>query len=245
MAELFFPQLSTGALTQYPIKRVKSVHTAGYMAEDGTKVMYFDPNGGSLTWQLSYAALTQDEVTSLETLFEACSGQFRAFTFLDPLANLLGTQWQPDATVQLSGSIATNTGAVTAGVSQSLAIPADYTYAFSVPGDLSADPAANISILASGPNSQNQVVRSLNQPLLVYSGALVDTGLGFTIKIQLQPGQRIDLSQAQLEAQPAPSPFRPALGGVYTNAHWGGDELTFVAEGPNLFNTNFSIVTHV
>lgn len=245
MAELFFPQLSTGALTQYPIKRVKSVHTAGYMTEDGTKVMYLDPNGGSLTWQLSYSGLTQDEVTSLEALFEACSGQFRAFTFLDPLANLLGRQWQPDAAVQLSGNIATNTGAAAAGISQFLAIPAGYAYAFSVPGDLLADPSTNISILASGPKSQNQLVLSLNRPLLVYSGALADTGLGFTIKVQLQPGQSIDLSQAQLEAQPAPSPFRPALGGIYTNAHWGTDELVFVAEGPNSFNTNFSIVTHV
>lgn len=245
MAELFFPQLSTGALTQYPIKRVKSVHTAGYMADDGTKVMYFDPNGGSLTWQLSYAGLTQDEVTSLETLFEACCGQFHAFTFFDPLANLLGPQWQPDATVQLSGTVATNTGSVTAGVSQSLAIPAGYTYAFSVRGNLSADPSASITILATGPNSQNQIVLSLRQPLLVYSGALTDMGVGFTIKVQLQPGQSIDLSQAQLEAQPAPSPFRPALGSIYTNAHWGADQLTFVAEGPNSFNTNFSIVTHV
>lgn len=245
MAELFFPQLSTGALTQYPIKRIKSVHTAGYMAEDGTKVMYFDPSGGSLTWQLSYSGLTQDEVTSLETLFDACCGQFRAFTFLDPLANLLGSQWQPDATVQLSRSVATNMGAVVAGIAQSLAIPAGYTYAFSVPGNQSVDPSATISILASGPNNQNQVVLSLNRPLLIYSGALADTGLGFTIKVQLQPGQSIDLSQAQLEAQPAPSPFRPALGGIYTNAHWGSDELTFVAEGPNSFNTNFSIVTHV
>jgi hypothetical protein len=245
MAELFFPQLSTGALTQYPIKRVKSVHTAGYMADDGTKVMYFDPSGGSLTWQLSYAGLTQDEVASLEALFEACCGQFRAFTFLDPLANLLNPQWQPDATVQLSGTVATNTGSVAAGVSQSLAIPSAYTYAFSVPGNRSADPSVNISIFASGPNSQNQVVLPLNRPLLVYSGALADTGLGLTIKVQLQPGQSIDLSQAQLEAQPAPSPFRPALGGIYTNAHWGSDELTFIAEGPNAFNTKFSIVTHV
>lgn len=245
MAELFFPQLSTGALTQYPITRVKSVHTAGYMADDGTKVMYFDPNGGSLTWQLSYAGLTQDEVVSLEALFEACCGQFRAFTFIDPLANLLGPQWLPDAAVQLSGTVATNTGSAAAGVSQSLAIPAGYTYAFSVPGNRSADPSATLSILASGPNSQNQIVLSLNKPLLVYSGALADTGLGFTIKIQFQPGQSIDLSQAQLEAQPAPSPFRPALGGIYANAHWGADELTFIAEGPSSFNTNFSIVTHV
>jgi hypothetical protein len=245
MASLFFPQLSTGALTQYPIKRVKSVHTTGYLAEDGTKVMYFDPNGSSLTWQLSYAGLNQGEVTALETLFEACCGQFHAFTFLDPLANLLGPQWQADATVQTSGTVYTNTGAAPAGVSQTLPIPAGYTYSFSVPGNLSADPTASITIVCAGPNSRQQITLPLKQTLLVYSGALVDTGTTFTVTVQLQPGQAIDLSQAQLEAQPAPSPFRPARGGIYPNAIWGMDELTFVATGPNSFSSKFSIVTHV
>jgi hypothetical protein len=245
MASLFFPQLSTGTLTQYPIKRVKSVHTAGYMAEDGTKILYFDPHGSSLTWQLSYAGLNQSEVTALETLFEACRGQFHAFTFLDPLANLIGPQWQPDATIQVSGTVYTNTGNAPAGVSQTLPIPAGYTYSFSAVGNLSADPTANITIIGAGPNSQRQTTIPMNQALLVYSGALVDTGATFTVKVQLQPGQSIDLSQAQLEAQPVPSPFRPALAGVYQKALWGMDELTFVATGPNSFSTKFSIVTHV
>jgi hypothetical protein len=245
MASLFFPQLSTGTLTQYPIKRVKSVHTAGYMAEDGTKIMYFDPDGSALTWQLSYAGLNQDEVTALETLFEACCGQFRAFTFLDPLANLLGPQWLNDPTIQVSGTVYTNTGTAPAGISQALPIPAGYTYCFSLPGNLAADPSATITIVCTGPNSQNQTTLALNQTLLVYSGALADDGTTFTITVQLQPGQSIDLNEAQLEAQPVPSPFRPALGGVYPNAIWGMDELTFVANGPNSFSTKFSIVTHV
>ena len=245
MASLFFPQLLTGALTQYPIKRVKNVHTAGYMAEDGTKIMYFDPDGSSLTWQLSYAGLNESEVTALETLFEACCGQFHAFTFLDPLANLLGPQWQSGATIQVAGTVYTNAGNAPAGVSQTLPIPAGYTYSFSVPGNLSADPSATITIIRSGPNSQNQTTIALNQTLLVSSGALVDSGTTFTVTIQLQPGQSIDLSEAQLEAQPVPSPFRPALGGVYTNAIWGMDELTFVANAPNSFSSKFSIVTHV
>lgn len=245
MANLFFPQLSSGTLSQYPVKRIKGVHTAGYMAEDGTKVMYFDPDGSSLTWQLSYSGLNADEVTALETLFEGCRGQFHAFTFLDPVGNLLGPAWQTDPNIQVSGTIFTNSGNAAASASQALPIPAGYTYCFSLPGNLSADPSATLTIVASGPSSQQQVVLSLKDPLLVYSGALTDAGSTFTIGVQLQPGQSVDLSEAQLEAQPVPSPFRPAVGGVYTNAHWATDELTFVAEGPNSYNTSFSILTHV
>lgn len=245
MANLFFPQLSSGAMTQYPIKRVKSVHTAGYMAEDGTKIMYFDPDGSTLTWQLSYSGLNQNEVNALEALFEACCGQFHGFTFVDPIANLLGPQWLADPTISVSGTVYTNSGNTPAGAYQTLPLPAGYTYSFSLPGNLSADPSANITIVASGPNTQTQTVMPLKQTLIVYSGALSDSGTGFTIKVQLQPGQTVDLSQAQLEAQPAPSPFRPALSGIYQNAHWGTDELTFVAEGPSSFAAKFSIVTNV
>lgn len=245
MADLFFPQLSSGALTQYPIKRIKSLHTAGYMAEDGTKIMYFDPNGSSLTWQLSYSGLNQDEVNALEALFEACGGQFGSFTFVDPVANLLGAQWLVDPSITAVGTLYTNTGNVPAGAYQTLPLPAAYTYSLSLPGNLTADPAATLTIVASGPSSQRQTVVGLNQPLVVYSGALVDSGTGFTIKFQLQPGQSVDLSHAQLEAQPVPSPFRPPLSGIYRDAHWGTDELTFVAEGPNSFASKFSIVTNV
>jgi hypothetical protein len=245
MGNLFFPQLSSGALAQYPVKRVKSVHTAGYLAEDGTKIMHFDPQGSTLMWQLSYSGLNQSEVGALETLFEACCGQFRGFTFIDPVANLLGPQWLTDPLVQVTGTVFTNTGNVPGAAYQTLASPAGYTYSFSVPGNLSADSSAVLTLAANGPSSQNQVVVALNQPLIVYSGALADAGMGFTIRILLQPGQSIDLSQAQLEAQPVPSPFRQALGGVYVNAHWATDELTFVAQDPGSFAANLSIVTNV
>jgi hypothetical protein len=84
-----------------------------------------------------------------------------------------------------------------------------------------------------------------NTSRLVSSGALFDAGTGFTVAMRLQPGQSVDISQAQLEAQPAPSPFRKASNGVYANAHWAIDALTFTAQGPNSFSTKFSIETHV
>jgi hypothetical protein len=245
MANLFFPQLSSGALTQYPVKRVKNVHTAGYDSEDGSKIMYFDPNGSSLVWQLSYTGLTQDELTSLETLFESCCGQFRGFTFLDPVANLLTGHWQLDPLVQISGTVYANSGSAPASVSQTLPIPAGYVYTFSLTGDPTADPTATLTVIRRGPNSQKQTVIPLNQSLLVSSDILADSGIGFSIAVQLQPGQSIDLGQAQLEAQPSPSPFRPPQGGVYTDAHWASDQLTFVADGPNSYSTKFNIETHV
>ena len=94
MANLYFPQLSTGALVQYPVKRIKSVQTVSTQAEDGSVLTYFDPKGSVLTWQLEYTGITQAEVNQLQALFDACAGRFRAFTFIDPLANLLTAQWQ-------------------------------------------------------------------------------------------------------------------------------------------------------
>src|SRR6185312_16960574 len=85
MANLFFPQLSTGALVQYPVKRIKSFQTVGTQAEDGSVLTHFDPKGSVLTWQLEYAGITQAEVNQLQALFDACAGRFRAFTFIDPL----------------------------------------------------------------------------------------------------------------------------------------------------------------
>ena len=59
MANLFFPQLSTGALAQYPVKRTKSVQTVSTQAEDGSVLTYFDAKGSILTWQLEYAGISR------------------------------------------------------------------------------------------------------------------------------------------------------------------------------------------
>ena len=245
MGNLFFPQLTSGALVQYPVQRVKSFHSASTQAEDGSVVSYFDRNGSTLMWQLTYAGLTQAEVNALQMLYDACSGRFRAFTFLDPVGNLLGPQWQSGPTVQVSGTVYTNTGNAPQQISQTFPIPAGYAYSFSLPGNPAADPTATLTVIHSSANAQQETTLRVNSPLLVSSGTLADTTIGFTITVQLQPGQTIDLGSAQLDAQPAPSPFRPSTGGVYPNAHWAVDELLFTALGPNSFGTKFAIETHI
>jgi hypothetical protein len=245
MTDLFYPQLSTGALAQYPVKRSKTVHTAVNRMEDGSKVLYFDTQGSTLSWNLEYTGLTQQEMTALQTLFENCAGGFRVFTFLDPVGNLLGPVWQYSPLITASGLRFTNTGITTQEILQTLPIPAGYIYTFSLWDNLTDDPAATVTINRRGPNSQRQDILPLAANPIISSGALNDTGNVFTIAVQLQPGQTVDLTQAQLEAQPSPSPFRPATGGVYTNAHWAMDELIFVADGLDSFQTKFTIETHV
>ena len=49
-----------------------------------------DATAGQIEWKLSYQDLTIAEVQSLSNLFTASQGEFAAFTFIDPLANLLG-----------------------------------------------------------------------------------------------------------------------------------------------------------
>lgn len=244
MANLFFPQLSTGALVQYPVKRTKSVQTVSTQAEDGSVLTYFDPKGSVLTWQLEYAGITQAEVNQLQALFDACAGRFRAFTFIDPLANLLTAEWQAGSGVQATGTIYTNTGNVPAELSQTFSLPSGYAYCLSVSGDLNADPSAMLTLIRRGTVTEERTILAVRNSLLTSSGALPDAGQQFTAAILLQPGQSADLSQAQLEAQPAPAPFRPAQGGVYSKANWAVDELLFKATGPDLFSTKFSIETN-
>jgi hypothetical protein len=245
MANLFFPQLSTGALVQYPVKRTKSVQTVSTQAEDGSVMTYFDPNGSTLTWQLEYSGITQAEANQLQGLFDACAGRFRAFTFIDPVANLLTSNWQAGAGVQTAANIYANTGNAPAEVWQTFSLPSGYIYCFSVTGDLNAAPDATLTLIRRGNTTEQRLALPVREPLLVSSGVLPDAGLGFTAAILLEPGQSIDLNQARLEAQPTPSPFRPPHGGVYPKAHWAIDELLFTALGPDLYSTRFSIETGV
>ncbi len=245
MPSLFFPQLSTGTLVQYPVKRKKTIRVVSTQAEDGSIIQHFDANGSLLSWELIYAGLTQDEVSVLQGLFDSCCGTLRSFTFLDPVGNLLGSQWQYGPTVQMNGSTYTNIGNAPEEISQTAAVPANYFYTFSISGSISADPTATLTLIRRGPNTEQQTVAPLNQAVLVSSGALTDSGVGLTVAIQLQPGQSINFTQAQLEAQPVLSPFQPASGGVYPQAHWAQNELVFTATAPNCFSSKFTIETHI
>ena len=261
MANLYFPQLTAGAMAQYPIRKVRLDRTIKNILPDGSMILSSDPSGARLVWQLSYTDLAISDVEAIQAHFNACIGPFHAFTFIDPTDNMLlassdltNTVWQASSLIQVvlgasdptggSGAfVVTNTGQANEEISQTLSVPGNYQYCFSLYAN-SAQPST-LALVRRGSSSEG----SDNIPVgpgwtrIASGGRLEDTGDVFTVAISLLAGQQVELYGMQLEAQIAPSRYRPtgAANGIHSNAHWTTNQLTVTADGLNLFSTAFSI----
>jgi hypothetical protein len=262
MADLFYPQLSSGALAQYPIRKVRLVRTIKNILPDGSMVLFSDPGGAQLLWQLAYTDLSDADVQALEAHFAACVGPFHSFTFIDPTDNMLASSsdlttspWVTPASMQVIGGAndpdggrdaftVTNAGQIYQGITQALYVPSGYQYCFSVYAMSSSPSAITIVIQGATANNQTSVAIGPSWTRVASSGRLSDAGIGLTIGVNLAPGEQVQLYGPQLEAQVVASRYRPTgPGGVYANAHWGTDQLTVTAEAPSLSSATFTIET--
>ncbi len=268
MANLYFPQLTSGALAQYPIQKTRIVPTTKNVTLDGNMVLSsglnFNPHASRLIWQLSYTDLDISDMQALQAHFVACLGPFHAFTFIDPTDNMLAssadltaTIWQKGVIQVASGAadpqggnqgtVLTNTSQANQQIIQSLNVPANYQYCLST--YVTSTQVENIALTRSGTTASDSTVLSVgpNWTRVVSSGRLNDAGTSLTAGIVLAPGQQVTVYGMQLEAQLQPSRYRATgqAGGVYQGAHWAVDELAMVADAPNLFSTSFSIETNL
>lgn len=261
MGSLFFPQLSSGALAQFPVRKNRVERTVKNVLPDGTMILYSDPSAAKMQWQLSYANLPESDIAALRNHFSACAGPVHAFTFIDPTENMLAWSadltagaWQMPAPVTIVGGQAdptggsaaftiTNTGQASEEIAQMLPVPSGYRYCFSFYAR-SAQPAS-IGVVRRGSSAQETIDAAAGSAWtrIVSSGKLDDSGSAFTVAISLAAGQQVNVFGLQLEPQIAPSGYRPTegQGGIYANAHWATDRLTVVAEAPDLFATSFVI----
>jgi hypothetical protein len=265
MPDLYFPQLQSGALAQYPIRKTRTVRTIKNVLADGSMILQADPDGARLTWNLSYTELSAEDVGALQAHFAACAGPLRAFTFIDPTDNMLVSSsdltnpvWQIPAVVQVlpgmadpvGGSAAvrfTNTGQSQQEILQTIAAaPAGFQYCFSFYILCATESTVTIRRGLTAP-AITTVAIGANWRRVVSSGRLADSGTSFTVGIGLAPGQQVEIYGLQLEAQQAPSRYRPTMqsGGVYSMAHWGTDQLVVTAQAPDQFSTSFSIETSI
>ncbi|MBV9763116.1 MAG: hypothetical protein JO340_21315 [Acidobacteriaceae bacterium] len=263
MASLFYPQLASGATAQYPIRKLRLARTVKNVLPDGSMISFSDPNGARLIWELAYMELTDADVEALQAHFNACAGPFHAFTFIDPTDNMLvsssdmsAAPWVRGSNVQLTtgaldpngGNAAvtlTNTGQVNEGINQTLQVPSGYQYCFSVYAASTGQSALTATLQGSVAQQNTSLPLGSNWTRLVATGKLIDTGIGLTVGLVLEPGQQVQLYGPQLEAQVIPSRYRPTqeTGGVYPSAHWGVDQLSITAMAPDLSSTAFSIET--
>jgi len=265
MANLVFPQLASGALVQYPIRKHAMRRTVKNLLADGTMLVASDPGASQLQWTLSYVELQTADMNAIQAHFAACSGALRAFTFLDPTDNLLtssadftGASWIVPSTLKIQSGLpdpiggvgaftVTNTGSAVQQIVQTLAAPVNYQYCFSVYAASANSATCNLSRGSANAQAVESYQIGPAWSRLVSSGALNDTGTGFMVAITIAAGQTVSLFGPQLEAQIAPSRFRATYSssGLYLNAHWAVPEIVFSADGPDLFSTSFSIETSI
>ena len=149
MSMLVYPQLRSGALSQFPIQKRRRLRTVVNNSADERTVRLADPAGQFTEWRLEYSDLADDEIAALQQFCEQAEGTLNGFTFLDPTSNLLAWSDQLDNAVwqrgpllsiasgasdEAGGTLAwhvTNSGGGAQNLSQTLAAPAGYLYCFS------------------------------------------------------------------------------------------------------------------
>ena len=216
-----FPQLSSGANAQYPLVRVRSSRTVVNVMQDGSQVKFGDVATERTRWALQMHSLDEAERVAVEGVFMAVGGQLRAFTLLDPAANLLSwsedfgkAAWVADPLLQRTSGVGgwtlTNTGQVVQGIAQSVAGPAGFEYCFSV----YVQGSGSVSLVRSsgGVTETRGFVLTSERRRISTAGRLAVTGDSVQMAIRLSPGATATVFGAQLEAQPGAGAYKRSLG---------------------------------
>jgi hypothetical protein len=258
-----FPQLSTGALAQYPlIKRAKR-RTVENRFTDGCIVALADDLASEFEWELRYQGLDSGERTSLESFHAECEGRLRPFTFLDPTSNLLrwsedlgASDWSRDAGLTLLPGVpgpggiphatrVTNVLGAAQSVSQTIAAPGNYHYCFSV--YVSAANGETVRMIhSSGTESASVSVDvTAEWRRVAFDGRLASSVNAVTFGIEVNPGAAVNLFGFQVEPQPRPGIYRSSLGrsGVYSTARLSDDVLRVTAEADGQFGCTLRVIT--
>ena len=255
---LVFPQLSTGASALYPLTKTSRQRTVVNTLGDGTLDVYADPDARSLGWEIQAKGLTASEWEAIEALFEATSGRWQTFTFLDPAGNLLAesetfgaSAWTNGALIDVTAGVSdplgtaratlvTNAGAGTEGVGQTLPVPGNFHYCLSVWARTDSSTSLILSIGSAAKTFAlgTQWVRvSLSANLGLSTNSV-------TFSAQMSAGGTVDLFGMQVEAQLGASDYKQTgtSGGVYSNARFGADTVTVTAQGTDVYDAVVQIV---
>lgn len=240
---LIYPQLSTGALAQFPVAKRRRARTVVNAGANGSRVAYRDDAGGVVEWRLSYHNLSDAELAALQAFHAAAEGSLNGFTFVDPTANLLAwsedlnnAAWSRDAMLTAAAGTAcwylTNSGAAPQSIAQTLSAPDQYLYCFSVL--VRSDQATAVSLSIDGARQTFPVGNTWTRVWMARQGA--------TFGIEIPASASIDVSGPQVEAQPAPSQYKiSTTGGVYENARLRDDAFCFTTMDLNRHSTTVNI----
>jgi hypothetical protein len=245
---LVFPQLLSGANTQYPLTRTDVFRTALNSLADGREVKYADAGGVATRWELRLDGLTSSEWADIAALYEAVEGRLRTFTLLDPISNLFEwseeltqPEWSKDPLLAVAAGIAdpfggtaafrlTNAGQAPQALRQTIAGPTGFQYCCSV----WARSLGGSSVKVTRGGEGDWFMPGPEWRRVFTSGRLIGaTGDTFTSGFELASGESVDLFGPQLEAQLAPGAYWKSTepGGVHPRVRFEDDGLSITATG--------------
>lgn len=259
---LVFPQLSTGAVTLYPLRRTRTRRTVLNTLRDGHIVKYSDPDVASSAWELEITGANRAEWLAIEELFESVRGRAGAFTFLEPAGNLLlqsealsAPEWNPSALVSVTpiadpfgGDAAASVlnGSPTEGeLSQPLAVPGNYRYALSVWAKAGSTSTVTLFASAEGALAERQFSLHSQWKRIVLPVGLEQETESVAFGVRLVPGDSVHLFGMQVDAQPGAGGYQKtgARGGVHASARFDDDALTVRARGTDVYDAVIRVVS--
>jgi hypothetical protein len=252
-----YPQLGSGALSQFPVQKTRRLRTVVNQAADGSTIKLADPPGAVTEWLLSYTELSDSEAATLRAFFESAEGTLNGFTFLDPAGNLLAWSdqldnavWQTDPLLTATGGVAdpqggtfgwqlSNSGGAAQGVGQTLAAPGEYLYCLSA--YVRAATATSVGLTVGSQTVQRAVTSEWTRVAWTTNGDAQATSVRFAIEVGASAS--VAVYGLQVEAQAAASGYRAStIGGVYEDAHLGDDVLTITSTDVNRNSCKVKII---
>lgn len=242
---LVFPQLQTGAIAQYPLRRTDVFRTAVNELADGGEIKFADESGEVTRWEVRLEGLSDEEWAGIADLYDAVEGRLGTFTFLDPLSNLFvwsedfeKDEWIADPLLSIVPGVAdpfggtaafqlVNAGGAPQTVRQVFNAPEGFHYCCSV--WVRGESDASMGIRRGGVTETVPVGTSWTR--VASGGSTGGVGDTFTAGFTLSPASSVEVYAPQLEAQPASGAYwrTTVRGGVYDKVRFAEDRLDLIA----------------
>jgi hypothetical protein len=257
MTTLVYPQLATGALSQFPIRKTRRARTVINRSADGSTIKLADPACEVTEWNLTYTDLSDQEAATLQAFFAAAEGSLNGFTFLDPAGNLLAWSdhldneiWQADPLLNLTAGVADpgggarawrigNRGSAGQAIAQTVAAPGFCQYCLTA--YVRADAPTGVRMWIGASARSRNVTAEWSR--LAVPSVPDEQATSIQCGIEVASLGTVELYGVQLEAQPGPSGYKgTSRGGVYENAHLRDDVLAITKTGVNRHACTVNII---
>jgi hypothetical protein len=238
---LVFPQLSSGAVAQLPLRRETRYRTLVNRLPDGAEIRFSDLDYFERHWQLPLEHVSDAEFQAIRDLFAAAERRLKSFVFLEPGENLLAWSERFTETVWVASGVSVAEGIAdpfggadasrltgAGSLTQTLAIPVWFRYAASIWARTS-QPGAGLQLGAASVSIDSSDQWKRYTLSTWFSGSTAET-----LDFRIVSGGALDVYGAQLDAQPAASYYKKTLqqGGVHPGARFASDTLEDQATGP-------------